>query len=183
MLARSRLRIGAREHAELRGRHGQRAAAAQRIVEQHPGAAEQRCVHLVQRLDAGDLVDHPQLQMVLQIFADAGLVEHDRNAVLRKLRAGPTPESSSDLRSSRSSRPTRITSPRQRAILRSPFCRKRTPIGAPAVELDALDQAAGFEPQVRPAERRLEKAARRRPAPAALLVDVDRAPSLRCRRC
>ena len=45
--------------------------------------------------------------------------------------------------------------------------------GALAVEHDGFDQAAGFEPQIRPLERRFEKCARRRPAPAALLVDVE----------
>ena len=50
--------------------------------------------------------------------------------------------------------------------------------GALAVEHDAFHQALGFQPQVRPAERRLEKAARRRPAPPALLVDVEDARAL-----
>jgi len=54
-----------------------------------------------------------------------------------------------------------------------PSCRQRTPGGAPAVELEALDQAAGLQPQVGPPERRLQESARRRPAPAALLVDVE----------
>src|SRR6185369_8756642 len=50
--------------------------------------------------------------------------------------------------------------------------------GALAVEHDAFHQALGFQPQVRPAEHRLEKAARRRPAPPALLVDVEDARAL-----
>ncbi len=45
--------------------------------------------------------------------------------------------------------------------------------GALALEDQALDQATGLQPQVRPLQHRLEEAARRRPAPAALLVDVE----------
>ncbi len=50
--------------------------------------------------------------------------------------------------------------------------------GALAGKLDTLGEAAGFQPQVFPVEHRLEEAARRRPAPAALLVDVERARAL-----
>ena len=50
--------------------------------------------------------------------------------------------------------------------------------GALAVEHDPFHQALGLEPQVRPAEHRLEKAARRRPAPPALLVDMEDARAL-----
>ena len=44
--------------------------------------------------------------------------------------------------------------------------------GAPAVERQRFDEAAGFEPQIGAIERGLEESARRRHAPAALLVDV-----------
>src|SRR4029077_10780270 len=45
--------------------------------------------------------------------------------------------------------------------------------GTPTVEHDAFDQAAGLESQIGALERRLEEGARRRPAPAAFLVDVE----------
>src|SRR6185436_15882567 len=45
---------------------------------------------------------------------------------------------------------------------------------AVAVELDTLHHAAGLQPQVGAAEHGLQKAARGRPAPAELLVDVVR---------
>src|SRR5580698_546193 len=51
----------------------------------------------------------------------------------------------------------RMTSPRHRAVRAWPPC----------------DQAAGFQPQVGALEHRLEEGAGRRPAPAALLVDVE----------
>ena len=50
--------------------------------------------------------------------------------------------------------------------------------GATALELEAGDEASGFEPQVGARQSRLEKAARRRPPPAALLVDVEIARAL-----
>src|SRR5262249_32287000 len=78
-------RIGAREQPELRGRHGERAAAKKRIIERHAGAPDLRTIDLVERFGAFDLIDEPQLQMILQVFADAGLVEHDANAELPEL--------------------------------------------------------------------------------------------------
>src|SRR5262249_5574257 len=50
--------------------------------------------------------------------------------------------------------------------------------GAPAVELHALGEASRLDPQVWPVHHRLEEAARRRPAPPALLVDVEIAGAL-----
>src|SRR5438132_1516959 len=44
--------IRAREYSELRRRHGQRAAAKERIIEPHTGAAERRAIHFIERLDA-----------------------------------------------------------------------------------------------------------------------------------
>src|SRR6266436_123559 len=48
------------------------------------------------------------------------------------------------------------------------------PDGAAAVERDAFRLAADFEAQVGCAQRRLKKAAGRRPAPTAFLVDVEK---------
>src|SRR5262249_62210205 len=60
--------------------HGERSAAKERIVEPHARAGDERARGLVEGLDARDLVDEPKLEVVLQVVADAGLVEHDRNA-------------------------------------------------------------------------------------------------------
>jgi hypothetical protein len=73
-----RIRTG--EDAELRGRHGQRPATAERIIEPHHAAPDQIVIGFVQRTYAKDLVDRALLQMVLQIPTHAGLVEHDVNA-------------------------------------------------------------------------------------------------------
>src|SRR5690606_1571759 len=45
--------------------------------------------------------------------------------------------------------------------------------GAAAVEHDALGEAAGLDAQVLPVQHRPQEAARRRPAPAQPLVDVE----------
>ena len=46
---------------------------------------ERRVIALVQRRDAVDLVDQAQLQVILQIAADARPVGDDRNAVFGQL--------------------------------------------------------------------------------------------------
>src|SRR5215813_6244718 len=80
--------VGFGENTELRGRHRERSASAQRIVEEYLGAAEHRSIGFVQRGDARHLIDHTQLQMVLEVFADTRLIEHDRNTKLPELRGG-----------------------------------------------------------------------------------------------
>ena len=93
-------------------------------------------------------------------------------------RPGPMPESSSSC--AEPIEPAeRMTSPfaargLARAVLAPGHAGR-----APAVELDALGEASGLDPQVRPAHHGLQKSARRRPAPPAPLVDVEIAePSL-----
>ena len=74
------LRRGAGEGAELRGRHGQGPAPRQRIGERHAGALHEGAVIHVHGAHAVDLEYTAQLQMVLQIFADARKVMQDRYA-------------------------------------------------------------------------------------------------------
>src|SRR5580704_4313578 len=61
---------GFAKYAELRGRHGQWAAAVERIVDPHPGAFAQRLELDVERARAFYPEDRAQLQMILQILAD-----------------------------------------------------------------------------------------------------------------
>ena len=110
--------------------------------------------------------------MILQIGADARPVEHDGNAELLQLLRRADAGQQHDLR-----RADRAGGEDDfAAAARRPRLSALGPAhagGAPAVEHDAFDQAAGFEPQIGALERRLEEGARRRPAPAALLVDVE----------
>ena len=71
----SRVRAG--EQTKLRGRHGERAAAEERVVERHVRAPEAGAIGGVERLDARDLVDEAKLEVILQVLADAGPVEHE----------------------------------------------------------------------------------------------------------
>ena len=95
----------------------------------------------------------------------------------RRSRPGPMPE-----RSSSCAEPIepadRMTSPFARAVLLAPSCRQRHAGRAPAVELDALGEASGLDPQVRPVHHGFQKSARRRPAPPAPLVDMEIAGAL-----
>ena len=172
MLARSRVAIGAGEDAELRRRHGQRAAAAEGVVEPHQAAPDQRVIGLVQRADARDLVDRALLQMVLQIASDALAVEHDIDAERRQPVGRADAGAVQHLHRS------------DRARAQNHFALgaglddftaldEAHADGAAVLDDQAIDQHVLFQPQIGAVQHRLEKAARGRPAPAALLVDVE----------
>src|SRR5262249_3139102 len=165
------------EQPELRGRHGERAAAKKRIIERHAGAPDLRTIDLVERFGAFDLIDEPQLQMILQVFADAGLVEHDANAELPELAGDADAGEFEDLhRADRAGRENNFAADARgspRPVL-APVHADRTR----SLKLDPLDQAVELEAQVGALAHRLEKGARRRPAPPALLVDVEDAAAL-----
>src|SRR5262249_46940170 len=158
--------------SKLGRRHGERAAAEEGIVYSHARTPEQRTIGLVQRLGARDLVDEPQLQMVLQIFADAGLVEHDRDAeALELIGAADTGELEDLHRADRAGGQNHLA-----AIARGSACTVLPPAHssrARAVELDPLDQAIELDAQIGALEHRFEKGARRRPPPPAPLIDVE----------
>ena len=85
--------------------------------------------------------------------------------------AGPTPGQLQNLRrADRAGRHDHLAAAARE--LRLAVLPEAHAVGALAVERHGFDQALRLEPQVLPVEHRLEKAARRRPAPAALLVDV-----------
>src|SRR6202043_1656645 len=69
------MRIRTGENAELRWCHGQRATAAEGVIEAHQAAPHQRVIGLVERANAVDLVNRALLQMVLQVAPDALPVE------------------------------------------------------------------------------------------------------------
>src|ERR1700730_1649081 len=110
--------------------------------------------------------------MILQIGADAGPVEHDWNAKLLQLLRRTDAGQHHDLRrADRAGGEDDFTTAARRPRLSA--LGPAHAGGTPAVEHDAFGQAAGFEPQIGAFERRLEEGTRRRPAPAALLVDVE----------
>ena len=91
-------RIGFRERAELRWRHGQGPAPEQEILEAHARAPEQAVRILVQRPGVLDLVDQAQLEMVLEVRADAFERVDHRDAVLLEQLAGADARELEELR-------------------------------------------------------------------------------------
>ena len=165
-------RIGACEGTELRRRHGHRTAAAEKIIERDTGLADQRRVHGVERLHPRYLVDRAQLQMVLQILADAGSIEQRCNSMLRQVRPGPDGRQHQQLR--------RADRARRQDHLAAAFRTSQHTILPPAhagrtfpCEVDAFGEAAGFKPEILPVQHRLQETARGGPAPAHLLIDVE----------
>src|SRR4029453_14420985 len=67
------------------GRHGERPAAKERVVEPHARAPDERAIGLVEGLGARDLVDEPKLEVILQVVAAAGPVEQDGKAAALNL--------------------------------------------------------------------------------------------------
>src|SRR5262249_44464235 len=124
-----------------------------------------------------DLVDESKLEMILQVVADARLVAHDRDAEALELVGAADAGKLENLdRADRAGRKDHLAAGARRSsdtVL--PPAHARRPR---AVERDLFHQAMGFEPQIGAVEHRLEKAARRRPAPPALLVDVEDATAL-----
>ena len=144
-----------RERAELRRRHRQRAGAQQRVLERHRGSAEPGARAPIQRARVAHLINRADLQMVVQVRADAGQVGDDVDAVLRAAaRPGPTPESCricgepiAPAASSTSRRARKVCVPASAKRTTTPVAR-----GAPsrASMASALDERAGAHGQVRP---------------------------------
>src|SRR6267154_1239707 len=74
-------RVALGEGTELARRHGHRAAPEERIFEADAEAAEEAVGALVERPGIVDLVGHAELQMVLQVLADAAQIMTRRDAV------------------------------------------------------------------------------------------------------
>ncbi len=92
------LRRAARESAELRRRHAHRATALHHVFEPDLRLAEERRGEHVERRCAVDLEHRANLQMVLQVAADAGQVGDHRNAMRLRQRRRPDAGKLQDLR-------------------------------------------------------------------------------------
>src|SRR4051794_3359482 len=104
-------------------------------------------IGLVQRLHAGNLIDHAKLQVILQVLSDAGPVEHDRKAEVEQVAPrSDTGEKQKLRRADRSGREDHLAlglRSSARAILPPGDAG-----GAPAIELDTLGKTTGLDPQV-----------------------------------
>ena len=84
----------------------ERALLEQGIFGAHQGAADQRMIGLVERLDAVDLEDRALLKMVLQVAADARLVVHHGDAELGRASRPDRRRRAAGSAASRRNRPT-----------------------------------------------------------------------------
>ena len=101
------------------------------VFEAHGGPLPEPGIVGVERPDAADLVDRPELQVVLQVLADAGKVRGPPGCRAPASRsASPTPDSSR-IFGEPTAPAARITSPAARARWRSPPRRNRTPVARP----------------------------------------------------
>ena len=167
-----RSRATTREQAKLRGRHGHRPAPSQRIIEPHHRPLEQRAIVDVERARAFDGKNGPELQVVLQVFADPGQRVNDRGADrLDEIRPADAGEFEELRRTDRAGRQYDFASRARLAALA--VLGVSQPDSAAALEKNPLDMRAGRRTQVWPLENRLQKSGRRAPAPPAALVDFE----------
>ena len=75
----------ARKHVGDAGRPGEGAAARQQVLQPHLRQAEHAVLAAVQAQRLVEAIDHPGLQVVLQVAAHLGAVGHHGNAVLRQV--------------------------------------------------------------------------------------------------
>ena len=126
------LRRRAGEGAELRRRHGHRPAPQQGVFGPHQAAAQQRPVLHVQRRDVGDLEDRPQLQVILQVLADARQVvarPRSRAAAAARRRRCPIAPAGHGVATA----PVEtMTSARARSRRSCPSWRRTTPVARPS---------------------------------------------------
>ena len=169
------MRIGAREDAELRRRHGQRPAPAQGIIEIHAerGRAANG-IRLVQGLHALTLVDQAQSAdgragwRRRPGLSSTGVMPCDCD----RCAAGPMPESMQDLRrADRAGRQDDFAA--ALAVRAAPPWRNATPMAACRRRVSRSTRQPVSSFRFDPVQHRLEESARRRPAPAAPLGDVE----------
>src|SRR5262245_41698377 len=159
------------ERTKLRRGHGHRTTATQYIVDAHAEPIEHLGIGLVQRFHPRNLENQPQLQVVVQIGAYPRLVEDDRNPKTRQLRRRPHAGKHHNMRRTDCAGGkyhfTAALGTPQLAVL-APAYRRRSL----SIQFHRFDKAAGFEPEVRPVQDRLQESACGRPASAAFLVHV-----------
>src|SRR5215213_7419667 len=129
-------------------------------------------VGLIEGAGTLNLVNRSLLQMILQITPDTLSIQHRRNAELRQPFRGSYARPVQHLYRSDRARAQDYLALRAR-LHRFTSLHEPHPHGASLLEHEPIDQHIFFEPQIGPLQSRLQKAARRRPAPSALLIDME----------
>ena len=170
-------RIAPAECAKLGRRHRERPGLEYRILERHRRFSEQAVRALVQRRGVLHLVLHPDLQMVVQVRADAGEIVDRRDAARRDERRRAHARELQQLRRSDTARGQDRFAARLRETLAVARVGELDAFGAQdaisAADAHAFDQRLGDDREIRPRQHRPEKGFRGVPAHAALLVHLE----------
>ena len=165
------LRPRTSERAELTGRHGQRAAAVIQIAQAHAHLAPQAAGDLVQGAGIFQFVDQAQLQVILQVAADAGQFMRDADAQPLQEWARADPGTLQDARrADRTGAQDDFLASLEGPGLALPASDDRC--SAAIVQQHAVDFDAGQHGQVGAMADGLEKRLGRVPADPGLLIDL-----------
>src|SRR5579875_1207707 len=163
-------RIAFGEGAELAWRHRQGSAAGQHICQSHRDAAAQSAGLLIQRARVAHLVDKAQLQMILQVLADAGERMHHGDTVLLQQRRRPDAGQLEQMRrADRAGGEDKLAA--DRGVCQSALMGEFDADDALVRKADAGGLGSGENAQIAAVAHRLQKRLCRVPAHAALLVD------------
>ena len=167
MLARA-----AGEAAQLARGHRQRPGAQKRVLEPHHHLSDHAVGTLIQRDGVAHLEDGAQLQVILQVLADAGQLVHHVDTVLSQQRRRTDAGQLHDLRrADAAGRKDRLQARfGERAL--AAVC-ELDATAALAIHAQAHDVRIGDDGQVRALDDRTQKGLRGVPAHAALLVDHE----------
>ncbi len=171
-------RVAARERAELRRRHRERARCwNSRYSTPIAARPSNERGAPVQRDRVLDLVDRADLQMVVQVRADAGQVAHDAECrAPRAARRARCPRAAGSA-ASRSSQPRAAPRGARARAAAPPRRRRHAGRDASRPSRGSISTRSTSAPvrtlEVRAAERRAQERLRRAPAPAAALVHLE----------
>ncbi len=171
-VGRGHLGAGAEESAQLAGRHGKRARAAQGVLEHHHGAPPGRGGALVERVDALHLEDHAQLQVVLQIAADAGQFVHQGHAGRLQQVGRAHARALQDRRRTDGPGGEQGLGAGAHPVAHAPV-QELDAAGGAALEQHTVDQGVREDGEVGPVAHRPQERAGRIPAQALLLVHLE----------
>ena len=165
-------RIGAGEGAQLRGCHRHRTCSEQGVLEADADLPQKAVGALVEGRNPMDLVGTPDLQVVLQVFADPREVVNDVDPMVLQERSRTDTRELQQLRGAdRSGRENDLRGGVDHGVFP---VQAHLEAGRPsAVDADLLHLGVDQDAQVGTASDRAQKGLGGAPAPAPALVDVE----------
>ena len=174
----SRLGVRLDEGAELGGRHGHRPAPGQDVLRGEAGALQQALVALVHGPDARDLVGAADLQVVLQVLADALELVRHLDAERLQHRARADARELQDLRAADGAGRQDHLARRAAACAAARAGASTRPVTRLPSSTSRSTMRVRLDRQVAPVQHGAQEALGRVPADAGLLVDVEVAAAL-----